>query len=518
MQAFALIRERLSRRILTGIAAATSGAFLLANPRAIAAELVIQAFDKPFHSVGALLPSFKSWGATHILISPPQKSADTPEWWGRYQPLDYEKIEGPLGNEAELRSLGEAATQEDLGLLVDTVLNHMADTKYAPNYSYSQFDANDFHFAQDRRCIQNYGDRTQATTYWLCDWRSSLPDLKTEDAKVRSVHLHYLKKLAELGVTGFRFDAAVNIETDYFSFMSQQLRSLPAYTSNTPLEKSNRSLFMFAEVVGTQLDEAKLYTGFFPITDFFLLKRMIHAFSSAGELQILKWDALKNESLPEAQRGPFSSGTYSPMGFVRTHDAIDNEDFFHFYATEDEDLAFAYLIGRGGNGTILILDRDLERLSVQTALRYRLYFDSQIPRAQFDALTCDNCESANILVWKNEVNTSMDDSDTGSHPPDHLPEQGTAKAGLVIINKSTAWVDLNALHIKLGGSLAAPKRSCYQEVQHHFMACFAGKAGESELEVVQWADQRADCSLGAATCLIAPKIGPRTALLFTKVP
>src|SRR5215510_13501293 len=51
-------------------------------------------------------------------------------------------------------------------------------------------------------------------TCWLSD---KLADLKTESSRVRDIIKRYLRKLVELGVDGFRFDAAKHIEPDFFA-------------------------------------------------------------------------------------------------------------------------------------------------------------------------------------------------------------------------------------------------------------------------------------------------------------
>ena len=145
-------------------------------------EIIYQAFNDRFVDIKSKLPKLRSQGFTTIQISPPQKSLDTNEWWGRYQPYDYRVIEGPLGNEEELRSLIAEGHRLGMIMLVDVVLNHMADARRYSDLKYPQFAPWDFHFADRRPCIQNWGDRYQVTQYWFCDFRAQLPDLDTSSA------------------------------------------------------------------------------------------------------------------------------------------------------------------------------------------------------------------------------------------------------------------------------------------------------------------------------------------------
>src|SRR5262249_55727617 len=146
------------------------------------------------------LAELKSLGYTALQVSPPAKSIDDPIWYGRYQPIDLSIIEGPLGDETELKSLVEHAHAKGLKVLADVVLNHMADKKHVGGQlSYPQFDRGDFHFPNDDHCMSNYRDRREVTTYWLCDANAHLPDLDTSSQKVRSIHKTFLRKLLGLG-------------------------------------------------------------------------------------------------------------------------------------------------------------------------------------------------------------------------------------------------------------------------------------------------------------------------------
>ena len=168
-----------------------------------------------------MIPRLRQLGYSHIHISPPQKSNERVwQWWGRYQPIDFFKIEGPLGSEAEFHEMTTAADAHGIKIIVDTVLNHTIDLKEAPPElvevvgnkvvadKFPQFTPEDFH----DRC--NVIDDVTAERCWLSN---DLLDLKTETPHVRQVAKDYLKKLAALGAAGFRFDAAKHIETDFFS-------------------------------------------------------------------------------------------------------------------------------------------------------------------------------------------------------------------------------------------------------------------------------------------------------------
>lgn len=133
-------------------------------------------------------------GYSHIHVSPPQKSNERVwRWWGRYQPIDFTKIEGPLGSEAEFRAMTATAAANGIQILADVVLNHTVDLNEAPpglvrvegnrvvEDNFPQFAPKDFH---DRCNIT--GDDT-AQRCWLSN---NLLDLKTENRHVRQRRCH----------------------------------------------------------------------------------------------------------------------------------------------------------------------------------------------------------------------------------------------------------------------------------------------------------------------------------------
>ncbi|KAK4054694.1 hypothetical protein OIO90_003506 [Microbotryomycetes sp. JL221] len=120
-------------------------------------------------------------------VSPPSEHVLGSQWWTDYQPAGVK-------------------------IIVDAVINHMtgsdrgagtgtAGSSYN-NYNYPAvpYGSNDFHSP----CSINYNDANSITTCQL----SSLTDLRTETDYVRGKIAGYLQDLLNLGVFGFRIDAA----------------------------------------------------------------------------------------------------------------------------------------------------------------------------------------------------------------------------------------------------------------------------------------------------------------------
>ena len=86
-------------------------------------NVIVQLFNWPFKEVTEVLPQLKALGYSHVHVSPPQRSNERVwQWWGRYQPIDFSSIEGPLGSEDEFRKMNAKADSLDIKIIVDVVL------------------------------------------------------------------------------------------------------------------------------------------------------------------------------------------------------------------------------------------------------------------------------------------------------------------------------------------------------------------------------------------------------------
>jgi alpha-amylase len=264
-------------------------------------QVIVQLFNWPFTRITEVLPELKRLGYSHVHVSPPQQSNERVlTWWGRYQPIDFSFIKGPLGTEEEFRQMNAAADQLDIEIIADVVLNHTIDLTDVPEgsvtfnpatgemiiYDFPLFGPSDFH----PRCSIDDSNLNSVRNCWL-DNRNA--DLKTETTRVRDIARTYLKKLVDLGVDGFRFDAAKHIEPDFFADV---LAAVP----NT---------FAFGEVI--ESDPQKFpQTEAIAFYDFPLVATMKLAFSFGGDLDVLRNPAAQNRALPDAKA----------VTFVRNHD------------------------------------------------------------------------------------------------------------------------------------------------------------------------------------------------------
>ncbi len=142
-----------------------------------------------------------------------------------YQPVDLREFDGALGTESELRSLVEAAHRRDIEVIVDAVLNHMANPDPAPadlwgdgddptattRLDWPQFETEE-HFTH----VPADGYRGEIEDPRYDESLLGLPNLDVSHPEVQAAHADYLTAIADLGVDGVRFDAAMHVRPRYF--------------------------------------------------------------------------------------------------------------------------------------------------------------------------------------------------------------------------------------------------------------------------------------------------------------
>jgi alpha-amylase len=213
---------------------AMSGAAQASTPNG--GDVVANLFEWNWHSVAAECTNVlgpKGYGA--VQVAPPQDSVrlnqPTHPWWEVYQPVGYD-LNSRMGTAAQFADMVTTCHNAGVKVYVDAVLNHMAGDNQtttdsyggmsfsASSHSYAQpgYTASDFH-AYPNDCpnsnlaINDWNNQTQVQECELV----SLEDLKTESSHVRSTETAYLNQLVDLGVDGFRLDAAKHINANDLS-------------------------------------------------------------------------------------------------------------------------------------------------------------------------------------------------------------------------------------------------------------------------------------------------------------
>lgn len=427
---------------------------------------IYQAFNERFADTKGRLEYLKNMGFTAIQVSPPNKSADLSEWWGRYQPVDYREISGPLGNEGELAALIKKAHELNLVVVIDVVLNHMASSRYFPTLNYPQFSPWDFHDPEHRPCLTNSNNRHEVTHFWLCDNRASLPDLDTSSNYVRNVHKTFLRKLVAMGADGFRFDAAKHIEPEFFSDV---LAALPENVRNNS----------YGEVIATNRAEADEYLGMMSVTDFQFLGSMIGAFGLGGDLRGLNNPESRGAALP-AKRS---------IVFARNHDSAMNAGFFQFTDMVDAYLATAFVLVRKG-GVPFVFNADISQKIVTSAVAFHSKVNEDSSEYfRNGAEVCTNGASIG----------SGSTAKKGSCDSPNLLFIERGNNAVAIINKSSEWIDAPAARF------AGLQTGCYKELNYGF-----------SVELTRGGDNLAWSSSWGTAGRGGLNLGPRTAFFLVR--
>ncbi|XP_037814298.1 alpha-amylase 2-like, partial [Lucilia sericata] len=151
-----------------------------------------------------------------VQISPPNEVSDIEggPWWARYQPVSYILI-SRSGDDNDLADMIKRCNDVGVRIYVDIVVNHMTGYKEGETYGTAGSSANygessypavpygkeDFHAPCD---IQDYQNAEQVRNCQLV----TLIDLDQSVPHVREMIVNYLNKLVDMGVAGFRMDAA----------------------------------------------------------------------------------------------------------------------------------------------------------------------------------------------------------------------------------------------------------------------------------------------------------------------
>jgi alpha-amylase len=177
-----------------------------------------------------------------VQVAPPEDSlkrtaaVDPPilhPWWEVYQPVDY-TLFSRMGTPAQFAAMVRTCRAAGVKVYVDAVINHMTGQGAVSyhgvpytHFSYPDYGFADFHHAP-ADCptaggIDDFNNFLQVTKCELL----GLADLRTESEHVQATLAGYLNSLIDLGVSGFRVDAAKHIgQVDLAALESRLHRTL----------------------------------------------------------------------------------------------------------------------------------------------------------------------------------------------------------------------------------------------------------------------------------------------------
>lgn len=217
--------------LTSGIAAQITPPAKLINPSP-APTTMVHLFEWTWPDVAAECENYLGpKGFEAVQISPPQEHIVLPEWgypwWQRYQPVSY-RLDSRSGSRDQLIDMIKRCHQAGVAIYADAVINHMAGfesgtgsagtvfTKYSYPGLYRPED-----FNHCRHPVSDYNNAADVTQCELV----GLADLDTSSARVQAQIVAYLGELIDLGVDGFRIDAAKHIRAEELGQILDQLRA-----------------------------------------------------------------------------------------------------------------------------------------------------------------------------------------------------------------------------------------------------------------------------------------------------
>ena len=245
---------------------------------------ILQAFCWTFKQIKNNIPAIAEAGFKVVQTSPVQQPKNGgSSWWAYYQPLSFSIADNSgLGTKQDLADLCETAEEYGVSVICDIVFNHMANisdseleldgtpkvspavAEYEPDIYEHRNDSGETATFHHNPNAQGCGSVTQVYSY------GHLPDLNTANPVVQQRCLDLLKECIDVGVDGFRFDAAKHIETpddpQYASnFWPNTLGAAKEYYA----EKTGKELIAYGEILNDTDGNRPIsnYTKLMKITD-----------------------------------------------------------------------------------------------------------------------------------------------------------------------------------------------------------------------------------------------------------
>ena len=240
----------------------------------IQGSAVLHCFDWSYNSIKSNLKVIADAGYTAVQTSPVQKPKDYSsswtdqggQWWKLYQPITISVADGGtwLGTKSELKALCTEADKYGIKVIVDIVANHMADNGLKRN----GMDNVSSQVESEIRNNSNYWHLEDIhadddnNRYHVTHGAIDLPDLNTGNSYIQNRYKQLCIDCINLGVDGFRFDAAKHIELPNENGGSN---FWPTVINGS---KGNRTdLYYYGEILNYAGTDINNYTQYMSVTD-----------------------------------------------------------------------------------------------------------------------------------------------------------------------------------------------------------------------------------------------------------
>lgn len=247
-------------------------------PENISDGVFLHAFGWKYSDIVENLDAIKDAGYRAVQTLPVQQpKSKGVKWEYFYQPCSFSiATSSPLGTKDELKNLCEKANEKGISIIADIVFNHMATTGKENSNGTPEVDPEVETY--EPYIYQNQTDTFHQVTTSTGSGATTqlypgLPDLNTSNTYVQERAYSLLRECIDVGISGFRFDAAKHIETpndpDHSSsFWDNTLEKAKTYYKN----KTGKDLYAYGEILNNINEDGSgrkisLYTNYMKVTD-----------------------------------------------------------------------------------------------------------------------------------------------------------------------------------------------------------------------------------------------------------
>ena len=359
---------------------------LLDNPQE---GVILHCFSWNIDNIISYLPQIAEAGFSSIQTSPLQPQLDyyqngnwKDQWWKLYQPMGFtvaDDNQNVLGSKDDLKRLCEEADKYGINVIVDAVLNHLGGgnseqlNSNVKNYEPEIYNQNLIH--------TGVGFVDDSSAYKVIKgYQGGFPDIQTENQIVQDAALDMLKEYVDLGVDGFRFDAAKHIETPSDT---EELRSdyWDYVLDNTSLyaeEKYNKDIYYYGEILNTPGNSRSFswYTDLFSITDNRTGNNIRGAVNSKNVSQAASDVYLTGEDSDKLVLWAESHDTYSNDSHESTY--VSMKDINKTYAIVGSKTSSSLYFVRPNNDTVFgeVGDKSFLSDEVKAINKFHNYFNN----------------------------------------------------------------------------------------------------------------------------------------------
>ena len=260
---------------------------------------ILQAFNWKATEIAEHAQEIAEAGYTTVQISPMQTTKQTKnagafatDWWCFYQPIKMD-IGNALGTKAEIGQMCDELHKYGVKVIADVVTNHsmgiVAKSKTESNEIKKQLDNELFSYyrsAPSSNQTNIAGDGTrQSQVQGNLD--GELPDFNTSSSAFQnSVINKILIPYMNLGIDGFRFDAAKHIETpDDGAYASQYWPNV-----TNAIKSKNRDAYIYGEILASAGKfNISSYTKYMSVTDYSYGDRVRSALNSSNASSLVNY-------------------------------------------------------------------------------------------------------------------------------------------------------------------------------------------------------------------------------------